>query len=402
MRALLCLLMPLVVTCAAAAAAHAEEVDFNAEVMITTQKDLPKGWEVVDEPAEGLPTEEEILGAGGEAVDEFSLTSEYRALKGPDGMHAVVCIVDVDTEGGPHPYTQALMLKAAPQRWVVKQMGHPTRLMLIACSNPEETPKLVNWQSVLAADKLCKLAFRRILSDFANMSPGKISRQRAAEYSLAASKLVPKAAAADTIKGLLYLYDDEWDLGLETIRDSLKPARPLPPEIGLEMFACHTIGGRMLMRKDATLWEEAAQFLERARGLSKAVLEVAKGDLVMLRNSAFGARYNLACAYSLMKRTNDALSEVDEAMNLCKLIHYGQQYKFQFIHFWLGDEDLANIRSEKKFEELTKKYAPKDFDWEKEREEFEKRKKEREEAKKKQDELDKKKDGEKDKGESSP
>ncbi len=115
---------------------------------------------------------------------------------------------------------------------------------------------------------------------------------------------------------------------------------------------------------------------------------------------AVGASYDLACGYALLEKKEKALKQTDAAMELAQMILYGQQYKGQFIHFWLEDEDLESLRSDKKFEELAKKYAPKDFDWEKEREASEKRKKAREDAKKKQDEMDKdkKKGGGKDKG----
>ncbi len=390
----------------AAPAAFAEEApDYTAESLIFVQDDLPSGWKLLDSsdcPAE-LPSEDQVLEAGGDAVDAFSLTAEYRLLQGPGGAQAVIVIVDVDHDEGTAAYVNGLKGLAMPKGWKVVDLGHTQRVMLVA-GPAEKLDELVAFQKDVAARNLVKLAYERLLSDFQDGKSGRLSIKRAGEYADAALKVRDGSAAAKAIHGFTQLMKEDNEGGISTVRKAMQTSGKHSPTPRMRFFGWGLIGRALINdtpKKPATEQEnkDAVEAFKKAMQYEdEAIAEANERNDQYLRLRVWGTRYNLCCGLVRIKSTAEAYKQLETCMTIGKrLLSLGNRWQRWFEHAWFWDEDLAPIRTEKRFVDLMKKHAPDKYDWEKRKPELEKLKKKRDEERKKQ-EAAKKAEEEKKKG----
>lgn len=373
--------------------ATAEEApDYTAESLIFVQGDLPSGWKLLDSEdcPEELPTEEQVSEAGGDAVDAFELTVEYRLIGMADGSKAVVAIMDADLEGGPAVYVNGLKALAAPAGWKVVELAHPQRVMLVAAA-AEKLDEVAAWQTKVAAQKLARMAYDRLLMDFQDGKSGKLSIQRAEEYADAALKLSKNMPAARAIQGVTAIFKDDKDGGIKTLKGALAANGDLAPTDRMKWFGWGVIGRARINdteKKPATESEnkEAVAAFRSALGYQDAAIEEANElNDPYLRLRVWGTRYNLCCGLVRIGEKDAAFKELETCMTVGKrLLSLGKRWGRWFEHAWFWDKDLEPVRKDPRFMELMKKHAPDEYDWAKRTEELTKAKKKSDEEKARQ------------------
>lgn len=383
-----------------------EAPDFTAESLIFVQDDLPSGWKLLDSedcPAE-LPNEEQVSEAGGDDVDAFELTVEYRLIGMSGGGMAVVAIMDADLEGGPAVYTTGLKALAAPGGWKIVELGHPQRVMLVA-GTPEKMDEIVAWQTKVAAQKLALMAYDRLLSDFQDGKSGKLSIQRATEYADAALKLKANMPAARAIHGVTAIFKDDKDGGIKTLKGALAASGDLAPTARMKWFGWGMIDRTRINdteEKPATAAENkeaVAAFRTALQYQDAAIAEANERNDPYLRLRVWGTRYNLCCGLVRIGDKDSAFKELETCMTVGKrLLSLGKRWGRWFEHAWFWDKDLEPVRQDPRFMTLMKKHAPDQYDWTKRTEELQKAKKKSDEEKAKQKAQKAKADKEKEKG----
>ncbi len=398
-------LLALVCSLVLAVPAHAEEApDFTAETLIFVQDDLPSGWKLLDSgdcPPE-LPSEDRVTEAGGEAVDAFAITCEYRLVQAPGGVQAVVAIVDVDLDEDTPKYLSGLKALASPNAWKVVELGHAQRVMLVAAP-AEKLDELVSWQQDIAARNLMVLAYDRLLSDFQDGKSGKLSLERAGEYASAALTIRKGMSGAKAIQGMVMLMKEDKEGGISTVRKALGDSGKLAATPRMRFFGWGLIGRALIndtKEKPATPQQnkDAVEAFKNAmRYEDQAIAEANERNDQYLRLRVWGTRYNMCCGLVRIKSHDEAFRELETCMTIGKrLLSLGNRWQRWFEHAWFWDEDLEPIRKDPRFMTLMKKVAPDEYDWEKRTPELEKAKKQMEEQRAKQEAAKKageKKDG---------
>ncbi|MDJ0976081.1 MAG: hypothetical protein QNJ98_16600 [Planctomycetota bacterium] len=398
-------LLALVCCLALAVPAYADEApDFTAETLIFVQDDLPSGWKLLDSgdcPPE-LPSEDRVTEAGGEDVDSFAITCEYRLVKAPGGMQAVVAIVDVDLDEDTPKYINGLKAIAAPNAWKVVELGHAQRVMLVAAP-AEKIDELVSWQKDIAARNLMVLAYDRLLSDFQDGKSGKLSMERAGEYASAALSIRKGMSGAKAVQGMVMLMKDDKEGGISTVRKALGDSGKLAATPRMRFFGWGLIGRALINdteEKPATAQQnkDAVEAFKNAmRYEDQAIEEANERNDQYLRLRVWGTRYNMCCGLVRIKSNDEAFKELETCMTIGKrLLSLGNRWQRWFEHAWFWDKDLEPIRKDPRFMPLMKKVAPDEYDWEKRTPELEKAKKQMEEQRAKQEAAKKageKKDG---------
>lgn len=373
----------LVCALALAAPAHAEEApEYTAETLIFVQDDLPSGWKLLDSEAcpPALPTEEKVTEAGGEGVDSFAITCEYRLVQGPGGVKAVIAIVDVDLEDESPTYLRGLKAMATEGSFQVVELGHAQRVMLVAAP-AEAQEALIEWQKDVAARNLVRLAYRRLLVDFQDGKSGKLSMERAGEYAEAALAIRPGMSGAKAIQGMVQIMQEDQDAGVSNLRKALGDSGKLAATPRMRFFGWGLIGRALIndtkekpatpqQNKDAVeAFRQAMQYEEHA------IQEANDRNDAYLRLRVWGTRYNLCCGLVRIQSHDEAFKELETCMTIGKrLLSLGDRWQRWFEHAWFWDKDLEPIRKDPRFMTLMKKVAPDDYDWEKRTPELEKAK----------------------------
>ena len=153
---------------AAPAFAEDEPPPYGAADLAIEDDGLAEGWEIVYDELPGTPGEgiEVWIVSVGKAcgIDEDALYTEYRILKGPEGVVATLAVVEIEGDLGSFPETLASRGKA--QGYTVRPIGHPSRILVLA--SPESVRQaILDMEKQYAVRILSELGFERLERAFA-------------------------------------------------------------------------------------------------------------------------------------------------------------------------------------------------------------------------------------------
>lgn len=322
---------------------------YGASDLAVEEDTLPDGWSVVYDELEDTPGEaiEEWATqvARGAGVEEEALYYETRVLESPEKAHATLLLVEVDGDAGTLP--QKLARAAEGEGWMSRQMGHPTRLLVLAAPDSIRQ-KTLDLQMKTSVATLTRLANER-------QEAGSLVGARA--YVDGALALEPKAGMPNAVLGLIAMRAEEWEDAIEAFEKAFAKDALHQPEGELEHRSWRTFGYVLLQLEKREYDERAVEALERA---------IATAGVLKGREQVFAIHYNLACALSRLKRTQEACDRLETALDMAKKRLGPGGFGAYLNRTVKRDADLDNIRGkpcyEKVLERVTKGVATSPLD----------------------------------------
>ena len=360
--------------------------NYGAESLILEEDDLPTGWlmdvDVTEEdfPA-GFPNDMLLEEAGGDDIDTSSLIVESRVLRSPAKELCYCAIIDADMDEGLGKYLDAVKAKASTNGWYYGDLGDKRRVLIVA--GPESARKLLSEKArEIGARNLGELAYSRLLSDFSEGRPGPTSLKRAVEYAEASEGLVGESPLSMTIKGVVHLFREEADEGIEMLRKHVDGEGVLRPVDTLRAFAYGLLGRNLLLKKEEKANGEALKWLTMAIGLEKASVKQAResGDSYLFLR-VWGNHLHRMTSLVRLDRKEEAFSNIAPMMELGKqLLSMGGGWQQWFEHVWFWTDELEPLRADERFKKELEPFAPKDYKWDERLEKLKEAKKKRDEA----------------------
>ena len=270
--------------------------------------------------------------------DAYPLT---RAFTTADGKP--VTVVLADTIGDGSGVFAALQEGATKKGWLVRTLGHPARLVVVA--GPEGAKeKALELQTTFAV-KMLGIRLEQQLE------------KRGGEALAVANSLLhlqPRHALAHAVAGSAYMSAGmrEKDPALSAkapahFKAALDPAAasPLSPDWALRAKGWY--GQALLSGADGKPSPEALALLtEAVKGLAGSKVS---------REDAIGFRYDLACAYARAGEKDAAFEHLTKALE----DNAAGQPVVDGTHWRKNDTDLASLRDDARFKALVAKYPPK-------------------------------------------
>lgn len=355
LRILLPLLLIGALVTPAAGEEDPEPPAYFVEHLVPSDEQVPEGWKIVDEaaPGPGLLTAADVndLAASLELEDGFFL--EYRVFK---GRGELVPVAMMDVEEKVSAFHAALTEKAAAKGWRIRELGSPTRVMVVGSSS-SSAAKLAEALVEHCVYALTEIAMNRLRGHSGQEEAG---REAALEYTKAVDAMVPKTGTAQAVIGVVHWIKaqpkeqgqepdrKEQELAVKHFARSLEADVKYPPKGSVLVFAAGQLGGMLLTWKDKSRLEEATKALE---------LAVKNEREAKTQAQRFGNRYNLACAYARKGRKDDAFKNLEVALEVGKNMPVSY-FRAQYENIREKDEDMAPLRSDPRFSELMKRFKP--------------------------------------------
>ena len=327
---------------------------YSAEDMICQTTDLPEGWAACpkDETLPAVVVSEDALMMLGVGVgyDEETLFVESRAIR-KDKQLATLAIVDVDAS--PTTFRKALTAKAESNKWHVKELGSPMRLLVVWGSSEETAKATLTWQNELAVQRLAEAAWIKLLDR-------SVDGYNAAQKLLGGAKAIePRAGIIGAIQGFL-LQRQSPSKSLAEWRHALKKDVPAPPRGKLKVQVAFEAAQVMLTLKgtgqlEGDVYPETAAILEEAVA-NEALLDLTPGGREAFM--AFGNRYNLACTYARMGKVEEALKVLRETWVYAKKHLTADGYAQQYRHMVSTDPDMDPLKETEGYKKLLAEFDP--------------------------------------------
>jgi hypothetical protein len=344
----------LALSSAPARAGGLELPSWSGDEVILREGGLPAGWTVVGGEAKLAAVKEvddvvdPILGEA--KIDDLDVSKAGVVLRNEGGETVTVYLLDLDTtELNDVPAKVQAAAKA--KGWHAQELATPLRLLVV--TGPEGAREVVvRGQLRRGAGWLTERALQRLQADDARM---RASSRRLLETALG---LEPKASAPHAVLGLL-LSNEASIVGqsgqeekaraafLEAAKEfrlAFAEGTVMPPPPPLAYKALSEFGLALLMQKTAEANAEAKKVL------AKAVEIEQHGDATWI------ARYNLACAHSLLGEKEEGVKHMVVALQTMKATLSKEAMQQQIAHI-AGDTDLDAIRDEPAFKEALEKAA---------------------------------------------
>jgi tetratricopeptide (TPR) repeat protein len=341
----------------AVAADDPEPPAYFVEHLMPSSDDVPEGWKLLDDasPGSGKMTEDDIAGiASGLGIeDEFYV--DYRVFKRA-GEKVPVAMCDVEKKVG--AFHTALTEKAATNDWRVRELGSPTRILIVGGASPGAR-KLAEALVEHCVYALTEIAMNRIRGRSGQQEAG---REAALAYTKAIDALAPKAGTARAVVGCIHWIKSQPERGVKDAKPdraeqekavehfaaSIKDGVPYPPKGSILVFVAGQLGGTLLTWKDKSRLDEALRALE---------LAVENEKDAKRQGQRFDNRYNLCCAYARKGRKDEAFKYLRGALEVGKTLPlpmFRQSYK----HIREKDEDMSTLRPDPRFTNLMKEFKP--------------------------------------------
>lgn len=318
-----------------------DQPPYGAQDIAIEDDGLAEGWEIVYDDVEGTPGEalvgwaEALATASGLDPDDALLT-DLRILKSPTGEHATLLIVEID--GAPGSYRDALEKAAKTEGYAFREMGHATRLLVVAA--PASISKsLLNMENTYAVKTLTNMAYERFNSG---------SMVGARKYADGALAIDSDATMPYAVYGMIGVKEEDWKSAFENFQKAFKAQGKLQPTGRLAMWSYRNFGYALMKLKKPDADKAAVEALRRAIQHERYAEQ---DEYVQL----FVPHYNLACALARLGEKDDALDALEKSLLMAKE-RMGKAGVEGFVKGRvLTDTDLESIRGAKRFEEIIKK-----------------------------------------------
>lgn len=325
-----------------------EQEPFSIQAIAPRADDRPQGWSAATAKntfPEAAPTETAVLALAKNAgVDAKGVTIRvFHWIH--DGSHKGVLLLC----GMPKPTASLISALAGAlteRRWTVCQLGGPSRLAIAWSDQSDGAADLLRWMQDHAAAYLCASAVEEI-----ELSGEKGDRSlylRAFARLNSAGRIQPRAARYHAIKGRMLVQLKRGLEALPHLRVILEEGLPVPATDEEMWYAANVVGTHLLVNGGPQRLQEALRALTRAVKLEMHAMDAL---------SRFGDRYNLACALVRLKKFDDAFRELEASLAKGKR-ELGRLYSFHFEHCRDKDTDMAPLKSDPRFDEILKKFAP--------------------------------------------
>ncbi len=272
---------------------------YGAADLVLEEDGLEAPWEIVFDELPGTPGEAlepwvlDVAKACG--VSEDDMLCEVRILKGPEDAAATILVAEID--GDPKTLVETLEARGKAQGYVVRALGHPSRVLVLAA--PEAfRDKLLKLQTEYAVSSLTKQGWERFQQK---------SMVGAATFAKGARKMDPKAGAPMVLLGMVATNQGQFDEAIEAFRVGFGKGVTVPAE------------GRFAMRGYAhygyaCLEKKGEHFKEGREAFQKCVELESEGD--PKEDPLFIQRYNLACAHARLKEVDQALMQLELSLEM--------------------------------------------------------------------------------------
>lgn len=332
---------------------------YISETLIPGSDATPAGWKLLDDDeaaAEGpreaqLAALAEELGIGAEKF--YPMLQSY----GRDGATVTMAMIDVDANV--RAFRDALGAKAAESGWRVSELGHPGRLLVLG--GPADATQALEKQLVEhVVYKLSDLAMNRLRGDAGTEEAG---REAALTYAESIRMLAKGSGTADSLEGVVHWIRSqpkppvtkdskhdkaEQEKAVAAFTRALQPGVAFPPKGSVRVFVAAELGSLLLLLGDRSRLPQAVAALEQAVELE------ADGRTVAGRQ---GNRYNLACAYALAGRLDQAFAMLEKSLEILKNMP-AEHWRTQHKYIDEKDDDMKPLRGDPRFSELMKRFEP--------------------------------------------
>ena len=274
------------------------------------------------------------------------------------GQIAAAALVDVEEKFG--PFAKALKAQAEQNGWIVHHLGSLMRWLVVG--GPDG-----------AKQALSDALFEHVLYKVADMGWSRLSGawggdgaplKAAGEFVERVIDMEPEAGMAYALRGAMEWV--KWQRSNHRNRDLIardsaaaywlktqEQGIRYPPRKGKSVFVAGQLGGILLSQDPKRVKAGALEALQ------KAVKHEAEADAASHTNDRrYGNRYNLACAYARLGRTNEAFEMLEKALKMGKEILPPYMYRPKYKHAKEQDADMKKLKGDKRFQELMEKYKP--------------------------------------------
>jgi len=314
-----------------------EPPSYGAADLILEEDGLKAPWEIVYDELPGTPGDAleawvtSVAKASGIAEDD--LLCETRILKGPDGVAATVLVLEVD--GEPKTLERDLTARGQAQGHVVRTLGHGTRILVLAA--PEAVRKLLlDMQVAYAVRSLTDQGWERFQAD---------SLVGASMFAKGARKMDAKAGAPMVLLGMVATKAGEFDEAIEAFRAGFGKGVTVPATGRLAMRGYAHYGYACLEKKGEAAFKEGREAFQKCVALESEADP--KTDPLYIQ------RYNLACAHSRLNEKDEALFQLEKALDMAK--KRGMNIARWVQNHVVKDEDLKNIKDHPGFKAIVER-----------------------------------------------
>ena len=388
MRALLLIALGLALVAPAALAE--DPPTFSVETLAPQADDLQDGWTMGSgDAAADQPSADAIMEiAKAVGLSDLEVYPEARRLTAPEGPTVDVAYIDVDTDPG--TFRKALDEAAAAKGWVVREASTPYRLLVVGGTGAGQEAAIRNQLEHLVR-RFVGMAETRLMARTRHEDERLASEAAARDFLERGKSLGVDASALDTLEAFLHwrawgaadgkiktaeaklkktpddaeskktieenkpIRDKEKDAYIALAKKAFAPDRRVPPTGWLPVSVAGRSGGMLLEKKDKALLPEAVHLLEVA-----VDAETRSPNPTL----AYENRYNLACAYALQTRIDDAFDMLEKALEAGST-QPPFQFGPSFLHMRDKDPDMGVLRKDPRWDPLVEKfYSDKIKKWE--------------------------------------